>query len=205
MPNPTIPQHNSHSHWIFYIFLVPVGHGTLLVRFRPLYGQQYVYATRCNSTHASQCAVSSLPNFTNYIATTEGSYTGDVDITRNDDKECSYILGVYSSEATVYQLSVTLANTILVLAPGVPIYDTVSQGDDSYFSFALTGDKLTLMIGLETLTGYVDLYVSTNHTHPNFVNRCREMKFCMEIQLESDKHCICPFIDIYIFFHFILN
>ena len=186
MPNPTIPQHNSHSHWIFYIFLVPVGHGTLLVRFRPLYGQQYVYATRCNSTHASQCAVSSLPNFTNYIATTEGSYTGDVEIMRNDGKECSYILGVYSSEATVYQLSVTLANTILVLAPGVPIYDTVSQGDDSYFSFALTGDKLTLMIGLETLTGYVDLYVSTNHTHPNFVNRYREMKFCMEIQLESD-------------------
>ena len=173
--DPSSPQYDSHSYWRYYIFPVLSGHEILQVRLKSLVGSVDLYAARCASKFSSDCVATSLPNMTNYIVTTFGELTDDVDIARQDDQSCSYILAVHcNSYYVAYQLSVTLSDTILALMPGSPVTDHVSKGGSDYFSFALTGESSTLRIVLQSLSGDADLYVSTHFTHPNAVNRCTE-------------------------------
>lgn len=162
----------SESYWRYYIFPVSAGHETLSLRQTTAVGSVYIFVSKCSSQHPEECAAGALPNATHTIIETWGQITSNIDITRQDDTACSYILGVYTgSQYTAYQLSVTLQDSILALTAGTSVTDEVSQGGFDYFSFYLHGTDMTLRVALLVLSGDADLYISKTVTHPNIENR----------------------------------
>lgn len=110
-----------------------------------------------------------LPNATHFLV--KGDGLQGMDIVRNDDAACSYLLAVESlSSFATYTLAVALIDGILELESGMSVADSVEVDEFDYFSFAPTAGRV-VYINLEVQEGDADLFVSTTNIHPNLGNR----------------------------------
>lgn len=134
-------------------------------------GQIDLYISRCPSKHSPDCHAY-LPNSTYHLASTRGAENDNVDLTRQDDYSCFYMIGVNSlSYYTAYTLSATLSTSTLSLQSGVAVTDHVEKGKYDYFSYFLASADQTMRVTLITLTGDADLFMSTVCKQPNAQNR----------------------------------
>lgn len=155
--------------WEFYYLQVEAGHETLRVQMMGIVGRLNIYAVKGDVNGEG-----ALPNATHFLV--KGDAQQGMDILRNDDAACSYVIALESmSSFATYTLAVTLADKILELESGVSVTDSVDVGEFDYFSFTPTGSRV-VYINLEVEHGDADLFVSTTHIHPNLDNRCDTLR-----------------------------
>ena len=175
--SPSDRDYSGQMPWQYYTLATQTGHESLMVRLHSWMTKVDIYVSKCASKYASECAVSSLPNTTHFIAPSAGGI-GNPDIamriSRQDEMSAIYIIGVLSPlyKSMAIEISVVLEDTILDLLMGVPVTDHVSQDEYDYFAFNPTSmGTPKVQISLQTLYGDADLYVSTTVTHPDNLTR----------------------------------
>ena len=157
-------KYSHRPYWEFYYLPVDAGHETLRVRMMGILGRLNIYAVKGDKNGGG-----ALPNATHFLIKGDGQQ--GVDIVRNDDAACSYVLAVESlSGFATYTLAVALTDSILELQSGVSVADSVEVGEFDYFSFSPTAGRV-VYINLEVQEGDADLFVSTSNIHPDLVNR----------------------------------
>lgn len=119
-----------------------MGHESISLRAKSLIGNIDLFALQCYETSPKECAQKRLPNATRYLVSTSGSSSTNIDITRNDQVDLIYIVGVLSySMYSTYRISFTLEHFILQLQEGEFVQDHVYTGEFDYFSFYLVGNS----------------------------------------------------------------
>lgn len=183
------------SVWKYYQVLVFAGHEDISVRVTTVIGEVDIYVSKC-PYQSYECAgtrgvgaeavaghQSFLPDTSAFVKTSAGMDFDFLTIERNDEASCSYIIGIYSTNIfSQYQISVSIANSVLALQPGVSVSDHVEEHTYDFFSFSFASSALAtadqdddsthvagsprLQITVTPIFGDPDIYISTTNTHP---------------------------------------
>lgn len=108
------------------------------------------------------------PNRTHYTWSAATMYNDSVTIAPTDPQHCStpctYFIAVYAYSNTSFTLMAQFSNLVR-LGSGVPQVATVPKGAMSYFQFQVEVAQ-PVHIGLTSMSGYANLYVSSNGLQP---------------------------------------
>jgi len=126
------------------------------------FGNPDLYVTAC--PHNEPDCPEPVPGNSMYNA----SSFGEDSLTISDTcHNCTYLVGVYGQTNTSYSLVAVMADHIQVLQAGVPIYQTLRQGQYQYFRLDVDSMEEVTITVQPLGYGDPDLYVSTGNHYPN--------------------------------------
>ena len=147
----------------------------VLVNNRPSVNSTYPYFPRCNNNCPPPPA---SPIFGNYVYSSLSTGTpGTLDIEPTDSGYVSgvnYIIGVYASQASTFQISAAFLNTVIPLPQGIQQGGTVRPNRYVYYSFNFASQVTSVRFTLQAtnLAGGQNpaLYSSLSTRRPNAMN-----------------------------------
>ena len=156
----------------YYIIAASAGHETLRLRKITHAGSNVGFVIKCNSTSRAQCATSAQPSSTHSTHVID-SMTTQLDIERQDDTNCFYILAIQLSSAsfTAYQVSATKQNNLLLLQSGISVTDHVDGGGGYDYFYFVPNLMADTTVRLTITFGDADLFISTTRVRPGPGNR----------------------------------